>query len=658
MFKYVIAVLLFCCTYSSTSLALPVEAFGSLPDITQVALSPNGEQVSAIVRINLPNTKGTAVQVTNLKTGDKKFAVFTDNKKYDFYWVRWKDDKTLLVGLMFPEKRDLTLGFSSFRSKTRETRLMIVDLETNETFTPFSNAFIAKYKFAPVNEDNVVDILPDEPDTFLMALPTDQTLAFGNNSYEGVYKVNFRKHSVHLEQGSEENVYDWWADQQHHIRAGFFYENTSGIRKIVFKNTQDTKWQAQWPHKLFSEESVTPIGFGADPNTLYVHAYHEKRLAVFKVNLADKDLKKELVYSDPVYDVNGGLIYSSVTHDVVGVSYSARGGAVFFDPELKKLQASIDRALPDTTNVIYSFSKDMQSFVLFSSSDINSGTYYIGHRNPIKLEAFAYHYKQLPSSLMAPVKRYDYKARDGLAIEAYLTLPKNSLGKNLPTIIFPHGGPISRDDDSFDYWAQFLADKGYAVLKMNFRGSAGQGLEFRNAGLKNWGMEMQDDIEDGARKLIADGISDAKSICILGASYGGYAALMGAVKTPDVYKCAVSVAGVSNVYEMVKDSRDVWSSYNTIDEQIGNDYKHLHEISPVNYADKIKIPVLLVHGDSDRQVDIKHSVQMYDALKKAGKDVTFVTLPDEDHYLMNNENRVTTFKAMDEFLNKNLPVAH
>jgi dipeptidyl aminopeptidase/acylaminoacyl peptidase len=191
---------------------------------------------------------------------------------------------------------------------------------------------------------------------------------------------------------------------------------------------------------------------------------------------------------------------------------------------------------------------------------------------------------------------------------------------------------------------------------MNFRGSAGQGLEFRNAGLKNWGMEMQDDIEDGARKLIADGISDEKSVCILGASYGGYAALMGAVKTPDFYKCAVSVAGVSNVFELVKDSRIFWRSYNVVDELIGNDNRHLKEISPVNYAGKIKVPVLLIHGDDDRQVPVKHSIQMRDALLKAGKDVTYLELPNEDHYLTNNENRVATFKAIDTFLDKNLPV--
>lgn len=655
MSKYICSLLLFWLSYSLPTAALPIESFASLPDVSQLRLSPSGDQVASIVRINSENTQGTAVQVTDLTSGEKKLVLFTDNKKYDISWMSWKDKKTILVGVVYPSKIDTWVGISRINAKTRATRLMIVDLEKDQILTPFSSNFLKKYQIMPIAQDVVVDILADEPDHLLMALPTNQSLAMGSRSFTGVYKVNFRDQSIHAYQASEDFVYEWWADQQHHIRAGL-YVGDDGIRKIVVKTTANAKWQEHWPHKVFSEDEVTPLGFGLDPNILYIRAYHEKRLAIFKVNLTDKNLTRELVFSDPNYDVSGGLVYSPMTKDVIGVTYSANGSFTFFDPELKKLQASIDKAMPKTKNMIYSFSDNLQRFLVFASSDIDSGTYYIGQRNPIRLNAAAYRYKQLDAQLMSSSKRYDYKARDGLNIEAYLTLPKNSEGKKLPTIVFPHGGPISRDDDNFDYWTQYLADKGYAVLKMNFRGSAGQGLEFRNAGLKNWGREMQDDIEDGAKKLIADGISDEKAICILGASYGGYAALMGVVKTPDFYKCAVSVAGVSNVFDLVKDNRAFWLSYNVVDDQIGNDNKHLREISPVNFAEKIKVPVLLVHGDDDRQVPAKHSLQMRDALLKAGKNVTYLELPNEDHYLTNNENRIATFKAIDSFLDKHLPV--
>ena len=655
MCKYICSLLFFCLCYSMPTLALPVESFASLPDVSKLELSPSGEQLSSVIRVSVENTKGTAVQVTHLKSGKNKLVLFTDNKKYDIGWVSWKDEKTLLVGTVYPSKRDTWLGFARILDKTRETRLMIIDLEKDQVLTPFSAAFLKKYTFMPTSQDDVVDSLPNDPDHILMELPTNQSLAMGVRSYIGVYKVNFRDQTIRSYQDSEDHVYKWWTDQQHRVRAGLFIDD-EGTRKTVLKKSPEDKWQAFWPYKIFSEEEVMPLGFGLDPNILYIRAYHEKRLAIFKINLTDKNMTRELVFADPVYDVNGGLVYSPSTNDVIGITYSTKGGFTFFDPELKKLQASIDKAIPNNKNFITGFSKDMQTFLVFSSSDTDSGTYYIGHRNPIKLNAVAYRYKQLDIALMSPTKRFDYKARDGLAIEAYLTVPKNSTGKKLPTIIFPHGGPIARDDDSFDYWTQYLADKGYAVLQMNFRGSAGQGLDFRNAGLKNWGMEMQNDIEDGARKLIADGIADEQSIGILGASYGGYAALMGVVKTPDLYKFAVSFAGVSNVFELVKDNRNNFSSYNVVDDQIGNDNKHLKEISPVNYADKIKVPVLLVHGDDDRQVPVKHSTQMRDALLKVGKNVTYLELPNEDHYLTNNENRIATFKAIDSFLDKHLPV--
>jgi dipeptidyl aminopeptidase/acylaminoacyl peptidase len=254
------------------------------------------------------------------------------------------------------------------------------------------------------------------------------------------------------------------------------------------------------------------------------------------------------------------------------------------------------------------------------------------------------------------VQRVRYKARDGLEIEAFLTLPKGRPEKKLPTLMFPHGGPIARDSEAFDYWSQFFASKGYAVLQMNFRGSAGQGYSHMKAGLQKWGKEMQDDIEDGARYLIDQGIADPAKIAIVGASYGGYAALMGTVRTPDFYKCAISFAGVSDVYELVRDSRAFWLNYNVVDEQIGRDRKHLEEISPINYVDKIKVPILLIHGESDRQVKPFHSEEMHKKLQKAGKPVEFVSLPDEDHYLSMERNRIDTFKAMDRFLDKCLPV--
>lgn len=634
------------------SAPLTTEDFSQLPDVSRLVLSPDGKKLAYNARINVGDIQGVGVQVLDLATKEMKIALFTDNSQFFMNWLSWKDNKTLLVGVFSPSERDTVVNTQRVRFKTRDFHLMIIDTETDEITSPFSRTFLRRYNVLPPRRDYVVDTLPNDPEHILMQMPG---VDIGYWREPIVYKVNIKTQKASVYHSAEKNVGDWITDRQHKVRLGHAYDG-KGVQSTKILDVDSGKWRELWSHAIFSEEKVDALGFGSDQNVLYVRAYHQKRLAIFKVNLKDPELKRELVLADPVYDVKGRLIYSPQNDSVIGVTSMEQGGTYFFKKELQSLQTKIDKAIPGNRNYIYSITDDQQKFLVFSTSSTDSGTYYLGQINPIKLDAVAYSYKKLVPDVLSKTQRIEYKARDGLTIEAYLTTPKHQLAKNLPTLVFPHGGPISRDNDAFDYWTQFFANKGYAVLQMNFRGSDGQGIELRNAGLKNWGKEMQDDIEDGARKLIADGIADPDSIAIVGASYGGYAALMGVVKTPDFYRCAISVNGVANVFDLVKDNRAFWRSYNVIDEQIGNDNSTLKSISPVNFADKIKAPVLLVHGTDDRQVEIKHSYQMRDALQKAKKDVTFLELPSEDHYLSNEKNRIDTFRAMDAFLDKCLPV--
>lgn len=637
------------CVLPALAEPLPLEHFAHLPDASGLTLSPGGSKLAARVRIDVGEMQGIGIQVTSLADGKQDIVLFTDNSQYFINWVRWKDDRTLLVSAYYPSRRDTWVGMGQVRYNTREGRLMIVDTETGEVNTPFSRSFLRRFRILPARLDDVVDILPDDPEHILMALP-----GLDGGSYNIVYRVNIRNQRRTIVRNSENNIMGWGTDRQHRIRVGYYHRD--GVNETRILDLESGDWRELWPYEVFSEDQVTVAGFGYDPNELYIRAYHDGRLALFRVDLQDPELQRELVLSHPFHDVAGSLIYSSTAKRVLGVTSTHESGSLFFDPEMQALQGGIDAAMPETRNYVYSLSDDLQRYLVYSTSDTESGTYYLGQRDPASLEAVAYRYRNLTPERMSSVTRYPYKARDGLEIEAWLTLPKGSDGKNLPAIMFPHGGPHARNTGTFDYWAQFFANKGYAVLQMNFRGSAGQGLDFRNAGLQNWGKEMQDDIEDGARQLIEDGIADADRICIAGASYGGYAALMGAVKTPDFYRCAISVNGVSNVFDLVRDNRVFWKRYNVVDEQIGGLGKGLREISPVNYADQIKAPVLLIHGELDRQVDIKHSEQMQNALERADKPVTYLSLPNEDHYLSNEENRLATFRAMDTFLDQHLPV--
>lgn len=626
---------------------LTAESFSQLPDVSSLSLSPDGNKLVSLIRVDIPERKGVAVQSTDLKTKAAKILLFLDNSEYVIYRVYWKDSKTILVhAFAAVDQKSWGHGQRS-NYKVRVTRLLFVDSDTGEVTKPFTPMFLSKFEIPPVGQDTVIDTLPDDPDHVLMEL------------YTTIYKVNILNGSsdvYYRATGTNNSFYPTITDTQHRLRAGYHY-TTDGVTTTRYFDLESKSWKDFSKQKgVFSDDEITILGFGNNPNEMYFSAYHEDRLAVFSTDLTDPKLTRKLILADKKYDISGSLIYDAAEKNVIGITGLENGGTHFIDSELAKIQSRINKALPNTQNYLYSLTSDKNKFIVFSTSATESGTYYLGQRSPLKLEAIAFKYKNLSPEFLSPVTQIEYKARDGLSIEAFLTLPQGKPAKNLPTLMFPHGGPIARDNAAFDYWSQFFANKGYAVLQMNFRGSSGQGLAHRNAGLAKWGKEMQDDVEDGARYLIEQGIADQKSIAIVGASYGGYAALMGAVKTPDFYRCAISVAGVSNVYELVLDERAFWMSYNVVDEQIGTGAKHLKDISPVNHADKVKVPILLIHGEDDRQVDIKHSLQMRDNLLKAGKKVEFLSLPAEDHYLSNEKNRVDTFKAMDAFLDKCLPI--
>ncbi|MCF2919699.1 prolyl oligopeptidase family serine peptidase [Pseudoalteromonas sp. APAL1] len=282
------------------------------------------------------------------------------------------------------------------------------------------------------------------------------------------------------------------------------------------------------------------------------------------------------------------------------------------------------------------------------------GTYMLGNRDTNELTVFVSAFPDIDDTVYSGKKKISYKARDGLTIEGYLTLPVGyKKGDKLPTIVFPHGGPMARDYADFDYWTALLAYNGYAVLQPNFRGSSGYGHEFEMAAVQGFGKEMQDDLQDAANWLVGEGIAKKDKICIGGASYGGYAALMAVVKHPETFKCAASFAGVTDLERIVSKAR-YFTNKEIVRKQFGTDGDKLEKVSPVNFAKQINRPVLLVHGSDDNVVPVYHSREMEDELKDEGKDVTYIELEDGDHYLSHQPYRIKTLKAFLEFFDKNL----
>ena len=310
--------------------------------------------------------------------------------------------------------------------------------------------------------------------------------------------------------------------------------------------------------------------------------------------------------------------------------------------------------LPNTSNTIISTSADEGRYLLAVSSAVQPPVYYLGDRASGDLVPVLETYPQLQGKL-SQSRQITYKARDGQSIEGYLTLPPGYRPEDgpLPAVVFPHGGPMARDYGGFDEWAAFFASRGLAVLQPNFRGSSGYGWEFKMAAIQNYGGTMQDDLTDAAQWLIEQRIARPDRLAIAGASYGGYAALMGAVKTPELFRCAISFAGVGNLIDMRNHYRG-YINYKVAKVQFGEDNTQLKAVSPYYHAERIRIPVLLAHGGRDRVVPVEQSRDMAKALRKHGKSVTYLELEDGSHNLDLQRHRDAWFKAMDAFLREHL----
>lgn len=620
--------------FSQNAIAkLVLEDIVSVPDVVDIALSPDGNHIAYSMRLETKTHQGILVLLHNSETGEGKQLAFSDNEKYVITNILWGNNKKIIIKAKFPASR--------YGTPTTETRLLTIDINTGKMNSLLPRSFFKKMHYVPNILSTIVDILPEDDDHILLSFA-----GFNDGIAHAVVKAKLTdKGTTRVIQKAKKNIIDWTTDAKHNVRIGIDRDETT---YTIYEKTEDG-FRKLWRFEAFSKEQVWPRGFGADNNVLYVEALYQGKDAIYKVDLTDPKLEKELVFHHESYDVSGGLRRSKETNEFVGVGYH------YWDKKYKNFIESIDNAMPDTDNLLLDKSKDGNKYVLFSSSDNESGMYLIGDRKKKVLDIFAYKYEKLAPELLSKKEHVSYQARDDLTIEGYLTLPRGDKKEQLPTIIFPHGGPISYDGSGFDYWTQFFANKGYAVLQMNFRGSSGYGHDFMQQGLASWGQAMQDDVEDGTRWLIKEGIANPNKICIIGASYGGYAALMGTVKTPDLYQCAVSFAGVSDVEALVKSHRK-YTNYDIVKKQIGDDFSKLWDVSPQKHADKIKVPVLLIHGTKDRVVRLSQSEDMFDELEDEDKVVQYLEIENADHYLSNNEHRLQTFTAMDKFLDKYLPV--
>lgn len=624
---------------ASKHVPLPLSVFYNDAMIEDIELSPDGTHLLA-----LKNVGGdTVVMVLDIATGKTFYPTKTDNKQFKFNWVTWANNDRLLMSLRFDSRMFNGVKYMQTRllaTDAKKPGKMITLVKPDED----ANGWVSQY------QDNIISFLPDDDDHVLLSVDREMPL------HQTVYKANVYTGKLKRVKKHSTTVRSWYADRAGNVRIGEHYDDKK--RKVTYKilDNATQKWVVAWEYVVFDEPDIGIAGFGNDPNELFIFADHEGRQALYKVDLSKPGYPRELMLSDPDYDVTGRLIYSTALKEVVGLYYNdGNSKSVFWNKEFKAFQAGLDKALAGSRNYIGSMSDDARKYVMFTTNNTNPGTYFFGNRDEKSLVPIAATYPDLTEEVLVEKESRTYKARDGLTLEGFLSIPKNFKNKPTATIILPHGGPMAEDGKDFDMFSTFMANRGYVVFQPNFRGSSGYGHDFMMQAVGGYGLEMQDDLEDAVKYLVEQKIADPKKVCIVGASYGGYAALMGATKTPDLFQCAISFAGMSDLLKMNEYRRN-FTNKNTARKQYGEDKSQLKETSPARMAEKVKIPILLIHGKDDTTVPVVQSRIMADALKDEGKVYEYVELQDGTHYLDYLPDRQQTFEAMENFLKKYLPI--
>ncbi len=478
-----------------------------------------------------------------------------------------------------------------------------------------------------------------------------------DSSWHDLYKVKISTGQRTLIRQNTGQVSGWLFDQKDQLRLAT-HTAENGDTEILRVTPEGLV-------KIYScnvFESCAPLRFHKDSKRVYL-VTSKGADDLMRLALLDPETGKEdLVETDPMKRVDfGSASFSELTDDLLSTSYEDERTRVYWTDSSYEADSRLIRSkLPNRDISFDSSTADEKLWLITISSDTEPGERYLFDRAAKRLILQYRVFDKLPREQLATTKAISYPSSDGLQIPAFLTLPKGSDGKNLPMVVFPHGGPWARDSWGYNPYAQFLSNRGYAVLQPNFRSSTGYGKNFLNAGNKQWGEKMQDDLTWGVKAMITQGIADPKRVGIMGGSYGGYAVLAGAAFTPDVYAAGVSIVGPSNLITLLASIPPYWEAGRIIfNERMGDPSRsegraQLERQSPLNSANKIKSPLLVVQGANDPRVKKAESDQIVTALRDRGFAVEYIVAPDEGHGFARPVNNMAMMAAAEKFLAKHL----
>lgn len=612
---------------------IPVDYFAHQPVMADVDMSPDGSHVAFLAPVG--GRQHLVVRKLPLTQGEKPAVIGpSDAEIIGFDWI---SNERLLVRILTTEKMSTSDGRKPLRftrtvSMSRDLQEMKVLLQR-----PPDNGYFLQHT-------PILQFIDDE--YVLAAFPTD------DGPWPGVVKLNVITGAFTRVRRPIRNVTEYIPDPTGEIRIAETY-NDKTLESRYLRRVAGGDFELMMKNKVLEDDGGFGIlGFDASGQNLFVASRHEgDRSAVYKYDLAN-DQMGEKVASDPRFDVSSAVVQRGAVVAIAWMDDLPR--RQWLDPAVQKLQDALDKALPDSREIVIDTAADGNLILVASYALDAPTTYRMFDRRTKEFSLFGDTYPAIPQESVSKRQPITYKATDGTEIPGYLILPVGVEGRNLPFIIMPHGGPFSRDDGTFDVMAQFLANRGYGVLQPNFRGSTGYGAAFNEAGEKQWGGLMQDDVTDATKWAVAQGYADPNRMCILGWSYGGYAALMAAVKTPDLFKCAVATAPVANLERLYEEVKSSGFGNITRGLYFGDNPDALKPISPYHQADKIKVPILLVHGDLDYQASVAHSRDMRRALERAGKPVEYVEIKGMDHSPIVTAQMKTVLEAWEKFLKTHL----
>ncbi len=617
---------------------LPLETFFAEADIRSMQLAPDGKHLAFLTTLGWGKV---GVALMDLTTGKVEPLVSAkDENIKTFFWKG--SDYIVYAGDIGGDESYAWRSVAIAEPKPGKKRNVVALSEAVGEHREYANFM------------DIIDTLKFDPQHLLIS-------GRGGGGYMsgGIYLIDVRTGRRAPTQNSEVppgyrgGDLGVWADNRGEMRLFRVVEGKRVIFRVRPEGSATYKTVKEFATELDAWE---PLFFAPDNETFYlISTDRDPHGALHTFNIRTQKL------SDPIFVASEGALTGPIMSwdhtRVLGVTYMAeKPYRKFFDPARERLQRTIDAALPDTINDVTGMSQDEKIILIHAWSDREPGTYYVFDRNRGKMGAVGKAKRGIDPAKMRPMEPVKFTARDGLTIHGYLTRPEVSAGQKVPLIIHPHGGPYGiRDDWGFDSEVQFLANRGYAVLQVNYRGSGGYGADFLRAGWHEWGGKMQDDLTDAVKWAIAEGIADPGRVAIYGASYGGYATLAGLTFTPELYCCGANYVGPSDLGILAEGGISAASSaQNFYGDWMGDDREYLRTHSPLNYVERIRVPLFNAYGYNDPRVDIRHWTKLESRLKQYNKPYEILIEKNEGHGFYNEANRLTFYRKLEVFFDKNL----